>query len=983
MRILYLFIVLLQSQLYAQTTFKINLNGPWDCGENRIYTKVVNVPGLATDSDRMNSNELWYKKQVTLPHGDWTKATLILKGARFMPRVYLDGDLISEKAGGMAPTLHELNHKNLKPGNTVTIEVALKSLKDMPEKDASRIPKADYWRSNISSHLWDDVVLKLHGNASISHVNGYSNLKDDVVKIKYRINNSSSKEFSNIEAVIFDSEGNEVLKGNYDISEPKGELSLPALGKLKLWEPETPNLYKLVTKLKKGNKILDIDSCNYGHREFKINGKQFELNGHPTKFRAASVVWYRWLRYPEVKELAWDSKWFEENIIKRLKAHGANTLRFHLGMPPQKFLDLCDKYGLFVQAEWHFFHGMEASKKSLLEQWSSWFDVSSRYPSNVLMHGWNETEGERLKIAYEAINEVAKDYPGLVIGHRDVTHVHKYWWSLFENVGLFYDSFEQFDLPVMADEYGGNYLDENGNIGDYPMISSAYNRFLGNNHSKSQRFYHHALSNAKISEYWRIIDVAGFSPFCALGSREDGNHWFLGDIKQGNPMPVWSALTAAWSPISVNLNIWDRNFTPGQEIEFPIMLFNDTNEEYNIRVKYSVENPTYRQANSFRIIEIPLNKYSKLEKQIKLTLPNIEGHWILKAEVLNPPTAIEHPVVSEWDIRTIAPHVSTNLSNIVIGVSNEEVHLKNFLKQNDLKTTTLFDVSADIILLSKNDWNTKLNSPLFVSQLERQISRGKHVIFLDIGPRLLGQGYSKSLQDLQGVRKSNGEIISKALLPFGLKAVFKEVAEPESHIHPNNDNLELWKNLPRESTWMWNGLKGGLIVPSVDFELSGLSKDSFLETWKAKGANPEKLIKDKYFSYELEGFYAFSEISENIQIQDSLRQSVKFLIEDAPALKLRINPNANIIVTNLNDEFKASSGGKAKELFPLVSAGRNLKKKPVYVVNYGSGYGKMILSQLITDGRINRTHKYSKKLEEKYDPSTEQMVINMLEYIIK
>ena len=36
--------------------------------------------------------------------------------------------------------------------------------------------------------------------------------------------------------------------------------------------------------------------------------------------------------------------------------------------------------------------------------------------------------------------------------------MHKYWWSLFENLGLFYDSYEQFPTAIMVDEFGGNYL---------------------------------------------------------------------------------------------------------------------------------------------------------------------------------------------------------------------------------------------------------------------------------------------------------------------------------------------------------------------------------------------------------------------------------------------------------------------------------------------------------------------------------------------
>ena len=57
-----------------------------------------------------------------------------------------------------------------------------------------------------------------------------------------------------------------------------------------------------------------------------------------------------------------------------------------------------------------------------------------------------------------------------------------------------------------------------------------------------------SLSNASVAEYWRRIGAAGMSPFCIVGSWYDGNHWFLGEIADGKPKPVWDDLTAAWSP---------------------------------------------------------------------------------------------------------------------------------------------------------------------------------------------------------------------------------------------------------------------------------------------------------------------------------------------------------------------------------------------------------------------------------------------------
>lgn len=68
-----------------------SLNGKWEIGSGRIYTKYVNVPGIHTDPASMNTEKLWYRREVILPEGTWKYATLELKGARFLPEVFVNG----------------------------------------------------------------------------------------------------------------------------------------------------------------------------------------------------------------------------------------------------------------------------------------------------------------------------------------------------------------------------------------------------------------------------------------------------------------------------------------------------------------------------------------------------------------------------------------------------------------------------------------------------------------------------------------------------------------------------------------------------------------------------------------------------------------------------------------------------------------------------------------------------------------------------
>ena len=555
----------------------LNLNGTWEAGLERRYDRQISVPGLATDPSKVTGGTLWYRRKVDLPAGGWTHATLTLKGARFCPAVYVNGERVFARAGGMANVSGELNHPAVKPGQQIQLEIALLPLDRVEAGDASKTPAADLWRTNVSSSIWDDVELRFHGRASIQNLFGAADLERGRVDVRYRLaSHGPAPGDLRIEVSIAGKDGRILGRSTQAVAALSGSVPIQVGDACARWTPETPVLYRIKAALLAGGKAIDTREVSYGHREFRVDGLRFKLNGDPYVLRAGTVVWPRWLRDPEAATLAWDETWFLENVVKQLKSRGANTLRFHLGMPPERFLDMCDREGLAVQAEWSFFHGMKGSYESLLEQWRAWFDACQRHPSVVLLHPWNETDDQaELDLAFKAINEIAREYPPLVIGHRDVIHVHKYWWSLFENLGCYYDSYKQFDKPIMVDEFGGNYLDGEANLGLYPATAGSYLRFLGRGHTREERLEHHSISNARVAEYWRRLGAAGFSPFCILGSREDGNHWYMGPLREGRLKPVWDDLVAAWSPVAASLEIWDRNFLPGQKIEVPLHFFND------------------------------------------------------------------------------------------------------------------------------------------------------------------------------------------------------------------------------------------------------------------------------------------------------------------------------------------------------------------------------------------------------------------------
>jgi beta-galactosidase len=983
-----IFFITKQPVLYAQVngTGSISLNGKWQMGFGRNYSSIVDVPSVATDPTKIGEDILWYKKEITLPKGSWTNATLELKGARFLPKVYVNGDSVNAKEGGMAPVFLSLKSNHIKPGNSITLEIALASLKNVSPKDASFIPWADHWRSNIASSLWDDVVLHLHGAVSIERIIPFTDLKKQNVTIHFNLNEASSFK-GKVLVEVLDTKAKVLIAKAQLIQGPHDSVTFTFNGKLKNWTISQPDLYKLqLTIFDSKGKVTDKSVISYALKTFEVKNKQFYLNGQHIVAKGPTVVWPRWMRTEEGRALGYDTTWFIKNIIQRTKDLGGNYLRFHLGLPPERFLDLCDRYGLIVQYEWSFFHGMPASKESLLLQYKSWLDLAMRHPSVSLIHPYNETGGDELKTAWAALDVLIPSYPTLVLEDRDVLHVHKYWWSLFENLGLYYDDAKQFSKAVMSDEFGGNYLDENGDMGGYTTVKETYLRFLGREHTTEQRLAFHAMANVKVAEYWRRIGAAGYSPFCALGSKEDGNSWFLGPMKEGNPKPVWSALAVAFSPQSVSMEIWDRNFEPGQKITLPVYIFNDEDKAADLSVTVTVENKTGDILATKSFIS-HITAFSKKIEQAEVSLPSIAGDYILKATLNNKPVTVRHPVVSVWDIRVVKATVPENIKNIKIAVADNETELRSFLKTNSIAAADINDSSVNVIVTSLQSWDQIAKGENKISALLlHAINKGQSVVMLDMGDRQLGQGYPKNSNDLgplQSVMRISKPTTNTYDLFGGITLKFTETAEPESHLHPDKNNRELWGNFPDKYTWLWNGLRGGLLVPAADMEFIGLSSKAFVAQWKARGADEQKMMNSSYYAYELQGFYEFSDKPNDKTAEKKLKDRINFLVQDAPALAISINLNTPVIATNLNKGFNDAVKGIAEKLVPLANCAKNLTQTPVALINFGKSKGKLIVSQLLTAGRLAKGFGEEGLYGIRYDEAAVQCVLNMISLAVK
>lgn len=974
-----------QKASQAAAVQEMALDGMWSAGLDRVYDRTVKVPGLAGDPAAATKGTLWYKRSVTLPHGEWTEATLTLKGARFAPRVYVDGVQVSEAEGGMAATTHRFA---LRPGARVLqLEIALRSLAELDPADASYVPKADQWRGNDSSYLWDSVVLRLHGPTEVERVTATADLARHAT-LGWDVRNSAKQ--TTLRFRVEDLRGKTLAEKTMETrGSAHGETTMKLPAGMEPWSPEHPHVYRLVTEAWNAGKLSDVKKQSFGYHEFRTRGVHFELNGRPYTIRMGTVVWHRWTRDPEAKRIAWDAVWFEHNVVAPMKARGANALRFHLGLPPEELLDLCDRDGLAVQMEWPFFHGISASEASMREQWKAWVDTAMRHPSVLIMHPWNETTPDQLVVANKALQEVLASYPPVVVSHRDVTPLHRYWWSLFENLGLYYDSAEEFGTPVVVDEFGGDYLDEQGNPGAYPAVFDTFLRFLGRGNTREERLRLQADANGKVAEYWRRLGVAGISPFCILSSPADGNTWFLGPLDVAHPKrkPVWDAVSAAWSEQSVSLELWNRNFAPGERISAPLWFFNDGERAAVLRATVTVrdEHGTARMPAQSVAATVP--PAGRRTVAVEIPLPDVAGEWEVEAQLEQAPG--QPPVVSRWHVRTFVPQAPQSVRGAVVGVAENEQELRTMLRSFGVRVVALSDPAATVLAGSRATWDELCGDGGLQGRFGDALRRGVSVVLLDVGPRALGTGYASEQEKLRAFEEQPNlaapKMLQVAKLFDGLTVSFREAAEPESAVQPAVEPNVFWSGIPHGGTWLWNGLRGGLIVPAAEMKIEGLSGAALVDFWKSRGAEPQQMMGGSYYAYELAGTYAFSHHRDDGGVEQQLRAKVKFLVSDAPALASVINPNGEIKVTDLAALYRNNKSGGIEKLDVLVNAGKGLALSPVVKVSFAPGSGRVVLSQLLTEGRLlpEERHDPEPVYGLRYDPVAVQAVLNLLAAAVK
>ena len=317
------------------------INGPFDKKWDLQFVAIVqNGETEKTEKSGRSGALPWigrgfYKTTVDLKKLPKT-AVLEFDGAMADPHVYINGKLAGHWAYGYnafrvdaAPYLKKgkneisvsLNNREESsrwyPGGGLYRPVQLVTNADV----ATINPWGCYFRTESIAN----------GKAEVSICTNINNV-DKTLSIENQLVDAAGKVVAQFKYGDFDAQGNVVKKLTVDNAQ--------------LWSPETPYLYKLVTRLYRNKKLIDQTQQKVGIRTVRVAQYDgFQLNGVSRKIKGVCL-------HHDLGPLgAAVNKAALIRQIRTMKDMGCDAIRTAHNMPSTWQMEVCDSMGMMVMAE--------------------------------------------------------------------------------------------------------------------------------------------------------------------------------------------------------------------------------------------------------------------------------------------------------------------------------------------------------------------------------------------------------------------------------------------------------------------------------------------------------------------------------------------------------------------------------------------------------------------------------------------------------
>ena len=286
----------------------------------------------------------WYRKTFRAP-ADWRgkRVSVEFDGIYRDSTVYLNGHKLGTHPYGYTAFSFDLTPDlNFAGANVLAVRV-----------DNSAQPNSRWYSgSGIYRHVRVVVTDPTHvAQWGVFVSTPQAKSTEAKVAILTRVANDSSNDAQvTLETTLLDKMGKKVgsAQSTLSIAAGKDEDAAQeiAVANPALWEPASPTLYRAVSTIRQGGKVIDETTTSFGIRSLAWSAeKGLLLNDKPIKLTGGSVHHDN----GPLGAAAFDRA--EERKVELMKAAGMNAVRTAHNPPSSAFLDACDRLGLLVLDE--------------------------------------------------------------------------------------------------------------------------------------------------------------------------------------------------------------------------------------------------------------------------------------------------------------------------------------------------------------------------------------------------------------------------------------------------------------------------------------------------------------------------------------------------------------------------------------------------------------------------------------------------------
>ena len=277
----------------------------------------------------------FYKTTVDLKKLPKT-AVLEFDGAMSDPHVYINGKLAGHWAYGYNAFRVDAAPYLKKGKNEISVSL------DNREESSRWYPGGGLYRP-----------VQLVTNADAATINQWGcyfrteSIADGKAEISICTNINNVDKTLSVENQLVDATGKVVAQYKYGDFDAQGNVQKKlTVDNAQLWSPESPYLYKLVTRLYRNNKLVDQVQQKVGIRTVRVAQYDgFQLNGVTRKIKGVCL-------HHDLGPLgAAVNKAALIRQIRTMKEMGCNAIRTAHNMPSTWQMEICDSMGMMVMAE--------------------------------------------------------------------------------------------------------------------------------------------------------------------------------------------------------------------------------------------------------------------------------------------------------------------------------------------------------------------------------------------------------------------------------------------------------------------------------------------------------------------------------------------------------------------------------------------------------------------------------------------------------